>query len=93
MTVVPSTLPINPPTTPGLEFFVDVTVDLEKFMSMLPLLTDPQSKLVFDALHPPKQVPTQCSYMIQEMRIGDIAQTIVASFSVLLRNRCAIIDG
>jgi hypothetical protein len=29
----------------------------------LPLLTDPDSKLVFDPLPPPKQVPSQCSYM------------------------------
>jgi hypothetical protein len=29
----------------------------------LPLLTDPDSKLVFHALNPPKQVPSQCSYM------------------------------
>lgn len=29
----------------------------------LPLLTDPDSKLVFDSLPPARQVPSQCSYM------------------------------
>lgn len=36
---------------------------LERANLSLPLLADPDSKLVFSPLNPPKQVPTQCGYM------------------------------
>jgi len=36
---------------------------LKKANLSLPLLTDPDSKLVVDPFQPPKRVPSQCSYV------------------------------
>jgi hypothetical protein len=36
---------------------------LDRAQLSLPLLTDPEGKLLFDPLQPPKTVPSQCSYL------------------------------
>jgi hypothetical protein len=46
---------------------VAALIDRERLLARagleLPLLTDEDSKLGYDAMQPPKTVPTQCSYM------------------------------